>query len=268
MARTPTPALTSDEKRARADAAQQNALLQEVDDAVRRSDLDSFIARYGKPLLALLVVLLLAFAAYLFWQHRQNVAREKDAEVLITALDQIQAGNLPAADQRLTALSAEDNTATGAAARLLRGGLAAERGDAAGAARLFAEVASDAGAPQALRDVARIREVATRYDSMKPADVIAALKPLAVPGRPYFAGAGELVAHAYLAQGQRAEAGTLFAQIAKDPDTPQSARSRMLNMAGILGVDAVDDVREVLEAQGVQPAPQTDGAAAASPETE
>lgn len=254
MARTPTTALTLDEKRARAEAAQQNALVQEVDDAVRRGDMDSFIARYGKLLLGLVIAALLAFGAYLFWEHRQNVEREKDGEVLITALDQIQAGNLPAADQRLTALAGEDGTAAGASARLLRAGIAAERGDAKEASRLFALVAADNGAPPALRDLARVRDVATRYDSMEPADVVAALKPVAVPGKPFFAAAGELVAHAYLAQNQRAEAGALFAQIAKDPATPQSARSRMLNMAGILGVDAVDDVRKVLEAQGAQPA--------------
>ena len=44
-----------------------------------------------------------------------------------------------------------------------------------------------------MRDLARLRNVALNYDSMKSADIIATLKPLAVPGKPYFASAGEFV---------------------------------------------------------------------------
>ena len=251
MARKPTTALSREEKRAQADAAEQNALLREVDDAVRQGDLESFMSRYGKPLFALVVLVIAAFGGYLYWQHQQEQALERDGETLITAVDQVEAGNLPAADERLASLAADDDSAAAVNARLLRAGIAAQQGRSDEAAKLFAAVADDAGAPQALRDLARVREVATRYDSMKPEQVIAVLRPLAVPGKPFFAGAGELTAHAYLAQGKREEAGALFAQIARDENTPESARARMLNMAGILGVDAVDDVQELLDRAGV-----------------
>ena len=79
--------------------------------------------------------------------------------------------------------------------------------------------------------------VGTGYAS---ADIGATLKPLATPGNAVFASAGELVAHAYLDQGKRAEAGALFAQIAKDENSPESARSRARQMAGVLGVDAIE----------------------------
>jgi hypothetical protein len=101
-----------------------------------------------------------------------------------------------------------------------------------------------------MRNLALIRRTALLFDQTEPAEVIAAMKPLAVPGEPFFASAGELVAHAYLAQNQRDEAGALFAEIARDENTPEPARARMLNMAGILGVDAVDDVQDILDAQG------------------
>ena len=253
MARKPTTALSREDKRAQADAAEQNALLREVDDAVRQGDLESFMSRYGKPLAAALVVVIAAFGGYIYWQHTQEQTLERDGETLITAIDQVEAGNLPAADEQLASLAADDDSAAAVNARLLRAGIAAEQGKASEAAQLFAAVADDAGAPQALRDLARVREVSTRYDSMKPDQVIAALRPLAIPGKPFFASAGELTAHAYLAQGKRAEAGALFAEIARDENTPESARARMLNMAGILGVDAVDDVQELLERSRVSP---------------
>ena len=247
MARTPKTELTREEKRAKADAAEQEALLREVDDAVRQGDLESFMGTYGKPLLAVVVLGLAAFGGYLFWDGQQESAMEASSEQLVTAIDQLDAGNSDAAGERLAEVAGQGTPAQ--SAKMLSAGIAAEKGDTAKAAGLFGEVASDSSAPEAMRNLALIRQTALNFDAMKPADVVAAMKPLAVPGEPFFTSAGELLGHAYLAQDKRSEAGALFAQIARDETTPQSARVRMLNMAGILGVDAVDDVQEILDGQ-------------------
>ena len=67
------------------------------------------------------------------------------------------------------------------------------------------------------------------------------LKPLAVPGNPWFGSAGELVGMAYLKQNNTALAGPLFAAIARDKDAPETLRNRVRQLAGLLGVDAIDD---------------------------
>tara|TARA_Y100001968_G_scaffold302750_1_gene316323 strand:+ start:45 stop:869 length:825 start_codon:yes stop_codon:yes gene_type:complete len=249
VARTPKTELSREEKRAKADAAEQEALMREVDDAVRQGDLESFMGTYGKALLAVVVLGLAAFGGYLYWHNQQEAEIERSSEQLVTVMDQLDAGNIDATAGRL-----EDFEGTGTpavSAKMLAAGIAVEQGDSEKAGKLFGEVANDAAAPQALRDLATVRRTATLFDSMKPEDVIAAVKPLAVPGEPFFASAGELLAHAYLAQDKRSEAGALFAQISRDENTPESARARMLNMAGILGVDAVDDVQDLLDTQRV-----------------
>ena len=101
-------------------------------------------------------------------------------------------------------------------------------------------------APQAYRDLATLREVAASFDSMDKAEVVKRLKPLAVPGNPWFGSAGELLAMAYLEQNRRDLAGPLLAQIAKDEDAPRSVRSRARQLAGTLGVDAIEDVDKAL----------------------
>lgn len=249
MARTPKTELSREEKKAKANAAEQEALMREVDDAVRQGDLESFMGSYGKPLLGVVLVGLLAFGGYLFWNNRQEAALEASSEELVTALDQLEAGNVEETSSRLAAFEGQGTPAI--SAKMLRAGIAAEGGDTAQAATLFGEIADDQSAPDVMRNLALIRRTALRYDQMEPAEVVAAMKPLAVPGEPFFASAGELVAHAYLAQNKRNEAGALFAEIARDENTPEPARARMLNMAGILGVDAVDDVQDILDAQGV-----------------
>ena len=133
-----------------------------------------------------------------------------------------------------------------ALALMVQGNSAAAANDARTAAARFGAVANNANAPQALRDLATIRGVTARYDRLAPADVIGRLKPLAVPGNAWFGPAGELVAMAYLDQGNTAEAGALFAAIAKDKGTSETLRSRTRQMAGLLGVDAIDDVDTVL----------------------
>ncbi|MFA9201418.1 MAG: tetratricopeptide repeat protein [Cypionkella sp.] len=253
MALRPDSSLTPDQKRARAAAAQEDVLLREVDDAVRQDQYAEAAQRFGKPALAAVALVLAAFGGYLFWNSRQDAAREADSERLVGALDKVEGGDLPGGDAALAPLIADGGDGARAAARLLKAGIALEQAKPAEAAALFDQVAADGDAPQALRDVATIRAVAARYDTMKPAEVIARLKPLAVPGGPFFGPAGELVAMAHLDQGQQAEAGALFAAIARDDDTSDTLRARTRQMAGLLGVDAIEDVDTVLRAGAATP---------------
>lgn len=261
-----TTAETQQEKIQRRKDAEEVALMREVDDAVRQGDLENFGERYGKPLIALGVVLILALAAYLlWWQPSQRAQAEARSETLVSALDNVEAGNLQTAYDALEELAADGSDAAAANARMLRGGIAAQQGRTEDAIAIFDELANDTAAPKELRNLALIRKIATGFDTMDKAAVVAALKPLAVPGEPFFGSAGELVAMAYLEQGQRSEAGALFAEIAKAEGVPESLRSRSRQMAGVLGVDAIEDVDALLEAQGVGQEPSAVGQGASAP---
>ncbi|MEP5937428.1 MAG: tetratricopeptide repeat protein [Erythrobacter sp.] len=251
MALIPGSGKSKEDKQAERRAAEDDVLLREIDDAVRQDQYSDFAKTYGTPLLVLLVGGLLAFGGYLFWESRQEAAMEAQSEQLVAALDQAQAGNLDSADKAATALIAESDGGAGVSAKLLRAGVAMERGDADSAAELYGEVADDENAPPILRDIAAIRGMTATFDSRDPQEVIDALQPLAVPGEPFFGSAAELVAMAYLEQDKRAEAGALFGEIAKSEDVPESLRGRSRQMAGLLGVDAIEDVDELLEDQGV-----------------
>ena len=242
MALTPSNNQTTEQKK----AAQDDVLLREIDDAVRQDQVADFAQRYGKPIVGVVVAGLIAFGGYLFWDSRSEAALEADSETLVSALDQIEAGNLDTGAATLEGLIKDGGEGSAEMAKLLKAGIAMEQNRPTDAAKLYAEVAASGDVPAPLRDLAIVREIAATYDTRKPEDVIARLKPLAVPGNPYFGSAGEMVAMAYLQQGRRAEAGALFAEIAKDEDAPEGLRSRARQMAGLLGVDAIEDVEEVL----------------------
>lgn len=245
-----TPSLPDREQRL---AAEQDVLMREVDEAVRQDEAAAFVRRYGATIAVLLVLALAAFGGWLWWQGHREDKLDEGSEQLVQAIDQLDAGNRAAADTQLAPIAKNGTPAASAGARLLQAGILDQRGDKAGAAKAFLAVADDSSVPEAYRNLAAVRGVASSFDSMKPEAVIARLKPLATPGNPWFGSAGELVAMAYLKQGKKDLAGPLFASIAKDKDAPRSLQTRARQMAGVLGYDAVTDVDQVL-AEAREPA--------------
>ena len=251
--REQSPAANSaSDKRAERKAAEEQVLLREIDEAVRQDQYTDAAKRYGLPILGVVLAGLAAFGGYLWWDASQEKGLETTSEQLISALDQLDAGNLDTSAKALEPIASQGSPGARTVARLTRAGIAMTEGRKDEAVRLYAEVAADAKAPQPYRDLAAIREVAANFDAMKPEDVIARLKPLAVPGNAWFGSAGELVGMAYLRQDRKDLAGPLFAEMAKADNVPESLRARARQMAGLLGVDAVVDVDAVAGGEMLQ----------------
>ncbi len=222
---------------------QGEGFLREVDEALREQEVLNAIKRHGRTVAVVVGLFLIALAGYLWWENSRKAAAGRQGEQLTLALDQVEAGRLDAGKAQLKELT-DDGDGIGAAARMLEGGVLVEQGKLAEARTQFAAVAADATAPAAYRDLATIREIALGFDAMSADQVVTRLKPLAVPGAPYFGSAGELLGAAYLKQNRNDLAGPLFAAIARDKTVPQSLRGRARQLAGLLGVDAIDDVNE------------------------
>ena len=218
--------------------ATNEAFLREVDDELRRDQLAAAARRWGLIAVAVIVAGLLAFAGWLYWQHRQTQRAGVEGEQLQAAVDQITAGQTQAAAAALTPLEKADVAGYRALAQLSQADLLLQKQDTKGAVTKFAAVAGDQSIGQPFRDLATIRRTAVEYDALPPQQVIERLRPLAVAGNPWFGSAGEMTAVAYLRQNRRDLAGKLFGQIAKSDDVPPSIRQRAVQMAGLLGVDA------------------------------
>jgi hypothetical protein len=212
--------------------------VREVDENLRRDQLRDMAKAYGKWVVAAVILFLVAIGGYLYWQSRQQDQARQESEAMAAALDKAESGNVKSAVADLTTVSDSSSDVNSASAKLARAALALRQNDRKTAIDIYHGMAADDGLPQAYRDVATIRGTMTEYDSLKPDEVIARLSPLAEPGKPFFGSAGELVAMAMLAKGDRAGAGQLFAKIAADPQVPQTLRLRAVQIAGSLGVDA------------------------------
>ena len=249
MARTPTPSNPNDTDGPEL-SPEDEVVMREIDEAVRKDDAAQFVQKYGLIIGSILSVFLLSLGGYLYYNSQVEAGLEADSEELVSVIDYAEAQDFPSVKDRTSPLLDNETSGVRTSARFLQAAAALETGETDRAIELYAQIAADEGAPKGLRDMARLREVTTNFDDRDPADIIAKLADLAQPDSPFFGSAAELTAIAHLEAGNRAEAGALFAAIAKDEDLPQGLRDRALQMTGQLGVDAVEDVEALLEQQG------------------
>lgn len=257
--KTPVPS----SKAAERDAAQQDGFLREVDEALREEQLVGAVKRYAKPIGGAIAVLLVALGGYLTWDYQVKSAAADRSEMAILAFDKMKAGQLDAAAADFQAMLKDGSPGSRAVAAMNLAAIALAQGKEAEAAKQFGAIAADSTMPKPYRELATIREVTIRFDTMKSEDIVARMKPLAVPGNAFFGSAGELLGMAYLDQGKNDLAGALFVQIGKDKNVPESLRSRVKQVASGLGYDAgVEIPAEAPEQSEAMPTPS---AAAASP---
>lgn len=213
----------------------------EVDEELRKEQLGSFWSRYGKIVLIVLALLVVAGIGYAIWRSNEAKEAAAQSEMLDKVITDLAEGKEKGVAPQLAILAASDTEGYRAVALLTQADLALGKGDARAAAAIFGRLAADASLPQPYRDLALVRQTAAEFDTIAPATVISRLTSLAKAGNPWFGSAGEMVGAAYLKQNNPRAAAPLFAAIARDAGVPETIRSRAVQMAGTLGVDAIPE---------------------------
>jgi hypothetical protein len=214
------------------------SFVREVDENLRRDQAHDFLKKNGPWIVGAALLFLAAIAGWLYWQDRQVKQAEIETERLNAALTQVGAGQAAEAQKQLAPLEESNADGVRAAARLTKAAVALDKADRKTAIAEYRVVMDDKGLAQPYRDLATIRLTALEFDQMKPEDVIARLKDLAVAGNPWFGSAGEMTAMALIKLNRKDEAGRMFAAMAADEGVPNTIRSRAVQIAGTLGVDA------------------------------
>lgn len=216
-----------------------DTFMREVDDAVRADTAQRFMRNFGRPLAVLIVVGLLGFAGWLYWQNQQAEAAGTNGRTFSGAIEAMAAERPKAASDQVAALARGDDATYRALALMVQGNSAAARGDAATAVARYGAVANDTNIEPSLRHVALLRQVLIQFDTLSSEAVIARLRGLVATPGPAFASAAELTALAEMRRGNDRAAGLLFKRISEAPGVSESLKSRAVQMAGTLGVDAV-----------------------------
>jgi hypothetical protein len=215
-----------------------DTFVREVDENLRRDRMRELSQKYAGWMTVAVVLFLAAAGGLIYWQSYRVKQSEKQVEQLSKVFGDIGAGKFTAAPQQLDALSKNGGKSVRATAMFASAAMALEQNDVKTATATYREIAEDGGLPKPYRDAALLRQTSLEFDSLKPAEVIARLQPLAKPGEPWFGSAAELTAVALMKQGKSREAGNLFAAIARDRQAPESLRARSVQIASTLGIDA------------------------------
>lgn len=210
----------------------------EVEENLRRDQLQSFFKTYAGWVIGAVILFLAAVGGWIYWEQQQRQQSAAQSEELHAVFGDIADQQMKTVPQRLDKLDDSPNDIVKASAILAEAAVALDKNDRAAALAKYRQVAGDKGLPRAYRDLGTIRATALEFDAIAPEQVIARLEPLAKAGNPWFGSAGEMTALAYLKQGKKAEAGRMFAAVAADTQVPPTIRSRAVQIAGTLGVDA------------------------------
>ena len=207
----------------------------EVDDAVRADRLQSFVERFGKPIVALVVVGLLALGGWLYWNHHKQSVANDHGRQFSAAIDAMGENRPRAAAQQAEKL-VTDGSPNYRLLSLMVQGYAAESGnDAKTAIARFGAAAGTTDADELLRHVALIRQTVTEFDTLPPATVIDRLKGIVAANGPAFPPAAELTALAQIKAGNTSAAATLYQRIVDSRYTGESMKKRAQQMVSGLG---------------------------------
>ena len=218
---------------------ENEAFFREVDEEVRRERMERFARRYGIIIAVLVILALAAFGGALWWNSHRDALAGQRAEKFDAAMSALTGGKQDDARKSFEALAASGAKGYAPLSKVMLADMAIQDGKDADAAKQFMQVAQDEKVARPIRDLALVRATAIDFDNLKPADVVNRLKPLAVPGNPWFGSAGEMTGLAYMKLNQPKKAGAVFASITRDKTVPDSIRGRAAQLAGDLGFDAV-----------------------------
>lgn len=216
-----------------------DAFLREVDEELRKEQVNTFVTRYGKWIIGGAILLLALIGGLIWWNQRQEAKAGEASEKLVQVIEQIEAGNARGAAAAIDELAASDSDAYRAAGLFSRANAQVQTNAIPAAIATLRGIAADESLAQPYRDAALIRQTQLEFDQLQPAEVVRRLQLYAQAGNPWFGTAGEMMAIALIRQQRYPQAGQIYGAMVRDAGVPDSIKARALQMASALGLDAV-----------------------------
>jgi hypothetical protein len=201
-------------------------IFQEVDEAVRREQLQKLWKRYGNFVIAAAVLVVLAvggWRGYQWWEAKKAAQAGAAFDAAAELVDQ---GKSADAEEAFARLATEGTAAYRFLARLREAAVMAGR-DPKAAVAAYDAVASDGSVPRVFQELAGIRAALLLVDSAPLSEMTRRLEPLAQPDSTFRHSAREILALAAFKAGDKTAAKKWFDMIASDANTPQSLRGRI-----------------------------------------
>jgi hypothetical protein len=211
-----------------------DSLIREVDEEVRREQLQKLWERHSGLIIAVALLVVIGvggWRGYEWWQNKQAAENGAAFEAAITLADENKHDEARAAFAKIAA--------EGTSGYRILAGLreAAELGrtDQAAAVKAYDALAANSSIGQPLQDLAAVRAGLLLVDTAPLADLTARLEPLTAGDRTFRHTARELLALSAWRNGDQAAAKRWFDMITTDLETPPGMRSRIEVLIALSG---------------------------------
>ena len=212
--------------------------IQELEDDLRRDRHLALWNKFGRYIVTVALIVIIAGAALVAWRHYRTGERTKDSMAYTAAMNLASQGQGAAAEAALPALrgiaqSGSDSYAT--LARLQEAALLTKGGKPEEAAAIYDAMAGNRDIDPMFRDLAVLLRALVLFDKEDPATLSGRLAPLTTGDSAWRHSALELTALLAQRSGDTAKAREIYTTLADDPNTPRQLRGRAAEMLAVLG---------------------------------
>ena len=220
-------------------------IFQEIDEELRRENLAKLWQRYGKYVIALAVVVVLATAAAAGWREYRSRQQQAEGARYTLALDLARQGKDKDAAEVFGELTRHGGAGRALLARFEAASLEVKSGDVNDAIAQYHALATDPSIDPLYRNLATLLWAQYQLKDGDPKGVIEALAPLTGLENPWHPSALELTALAQLKAGKKEEALAIYQRLAGDPGAPRGLRARAAEIVGNRTAAASGPVPEI-----------------------
>ncbi|TDK39078.1 tetratricopeptide repeat protein [Rhizobium deserti] len=207
-------------------AQDDDSFFREVNEELRSDRMQYAWKRYGRIILAIAALVVIGTAAYRGYEYWQSHNSSQSGDRFIAAL-KLASENKP--DEALAALEAIEKDGTGSypvLAHMRAGTIQANKGDLSGAIATFTAIGSQKDAPEAIRELAKLRAGWLLIDTGTYEQVAAQVQVMTSPGQMLANSAREALGLAAYKAGNMPQAKQWFQQIANDTAAPRNVANR------------------------------------------
>lgn len=212
-------------------------LFDEVDEEVRREQLQKLWEKYSVFIIAAALLLVAAVGGWRGYQYFEEKRAAEAGDAFNKAVELSEQGKHSEAETAFTDLAAKAPAGYRMMARFRAAAEAATREPQAGA-KMFDELAADASIGAEQQALARIRAAGLLVDSASYADMLRRLEPDAAAGQTFRHSARELLALSAFRANDSTATRQWLDQLEMDAETPPSMRSRAEALQALLPPNA------------------------------
>ena len=208
-------------------------LFDEVDEEVRREQLQKLWEKYSIYIIAVALLVVAAVGGWRGYQYLQEKKAAEAGDAFNKAIELSDQGKHSEAEAAFNDLAAKAPAGYRMLARFRAAAEVANK-DPQAAAKMFDNLAADSGIGPELQGLARIRAAGLLVDTATYADMLRRLEPEAAAGQTFRHAAREMLALSAFRANDSTAARKWLDEIELDAETPPSMRSRAEALQALL----------------------------------